>query len=154
MHHPTVELEYILGEKVEIDEKIAPVIQAMWQLGARTSSSCQGDPGGERAHIILPTEDLLRLLDMISSLAPDDDGDEGDELGFSKLYYRIAPWEYVTHEHPGRWGYWTSFHREDPAGLVRADTMVDFPHEDLPVLEGILKRAVELRDPDRPVDDE
>jgi hypothetical protein len=142
MNHPTVELQYILGEKVQIDREIAPMIRSIWQLDIRTSSSCQGDPGGDPAHLILPTQDLVRLLNMMSSLAPDDDDEEGDDLGFSKLYYRMAPWEHVTHEHPGRWSYQTSFYREAPGDCVRTDTMVEFPHEDIPVLEGILSRAV------------
>jgi hypothetical protein len=144
MSHPTVELQYMLGATVEIDEEIAPIVQAIWQLGLRTSSSCQGDPGGERAHLIMPPEDLIRLLNLVSALAPEDDYDEGDEYGFSRLYYRMAPWQLVTHDHPDRWGYQTSFLREDPGGYVVADTMVDFPHDDLPVLEDILTRAVAI----------
>lgn len=62
----------------------------------------------------MPTEDVVRLVNLISTLAPDDDGDEGDELGFSRLYYRMAPWQLVTHEHPGRWSYQTGFFREEP----------------------------------------
>ena len=148
MSHPTVELQYLLGKKVPIDEEIAPVIESVWRLGITTQSSCQGDPNGKRAHIILPTQDLVRLLNIISSLAPDDDVDDGDEMGFSKLYYRLAPWELLTHQHPGRWSYQTSFYREEPGDFIRADTMVEFPHEDLPVLDCILSRAVKFRDGD------
>jgi len=144
MSHPTVELQYMLGETVEIDEEIASIVQAVWELGLRTSSSCQGDPGGLRAHLIMPAEDVIRLLNLVSALAPEDDHDEGDEYGFSRLYYRIAPWELVTHEHPGRWEYHTSFLREDPGGYVVADTMIEFPHEDLPVLARILTDAVAI----------
>jgi hypothetical protein len=144
MSHPAVELDYILGRKVEIDEAIAPLVQFLWQLDIRTASSCQGDPGGEWAHLILPTQDLIRLLNIMSSLAPDDDGDDGDELGFSKLYHRMAPWELATHNHPGLWRYDTSFYREQPGDCIRADTMVEFPHEDIPTLESILRRAVQF----------
>jgi hypothetical protein len=150
MTHPTIPLQYTLGEPVDIDEQIAPVVTAIWQLGLRTTSSCQGDPGGKPAHLIMPTEDVIRLINLISALAPDDDADQGDNLGFSKLYYRIAPWELVTHEHPGRWSYSTSFLREEPGGHVVVDTMVEFPHEDLPVLERILKDAVVINRGDEP----
>lgn len=144
MNHPTVELHYILGETLQIDSDIAPVIECIWRLDLRTSSSCQGDPGGEWAHLMLTTEDTVRLLNIISSLAPHDDYDEGDTLGFSTLYYRMAPWELVTHEHPRRWVYTTGFYRDRPSDLVHAGTLVQFPHEDIPVLASILSRAVRL----------
>ena len=41
MSHPAVELDYILGRKVEIDEAIAPLVQFIWQLDIRTASSCR-----------------------------------------------------------------------------------------------------------------
>lgn len=150
MNHPTTPLQYLLGKTLDIDEEIAPIIKAIWQLDIRTMSSCQGDPRGKPAHLILPTEDTVRLLNLVSSLAPDDDAEDADELGFSMLYNRIAPWELLTHSHPGRWSYRTSFYREQPGDFVLATTNVEFPHEDIPVLVDILERAVKFKRGDEP----
>lgn len=39
--HKQVSVEYIAGKIVEVDEGIAPLLQAMWKLGIETTFSCQ-----------------------------------------------------------------------------------------------------------------
>lgn len=73
-----------------------------------------------------------------------DDRDEGDRLGVSRLYYRMAPWKLVTHKHPDRWRYDCRVLREEPGGRTFIEPLVAFPRRDVPVLEGLLAEAVTI----------
>lgn len=144
MNHPTVTCRFF-GEQVAIDEEIAPLVRSTWELRCLTSSSCQGDDEGKWPHLGFADEHhLLRWLSFVSAVAPEDDREEGDgELGFSKLYHRIAPWEGLTHSHPGRWRYSCRVLREWPGGRPYIEAFVDFPRSDIPALEALLARAVQ-----------
>jgi hypothetical protein len=92
-----------------------------------------------------------RFLDILSAALPsdtppdyqpDDDYPEPDPpLGFSLLFWRISPWEGLTHEHPRRWRYITSMWRTFPDMRVRCGVMIEFPHTDLPAVTDIITAA-------------
>lgn len=97
-----------------------------------------------RTLAFLDSHHLLRWLGFVSAVAPNDDQEKGDEYGFSKLYYRIAPWSLVTHSHPDRWRYTCRPFRDEPGGNVFLESSVEFPRRDIPVLQGLLAEAVDI----------
>ena len=157
MSHPTTTLTYF-GDQIDVDEEIAPLIESIWRLEIPTTTSCQGDAGGESAHIgFVDVHGATRFLNVISGALeseppadyqPDDDYPEPDPpLGFSMLFWRIASWEKLTHSHPRRWQYYCRLDRTFPDHQIRCSVIVDFPHEDLAVVRDVAATAAaEYRD--------
>jgi hypothetical protein len=169
MNHPTVACSYF-GESVDLDVEIAPLLRDIWKLGIGTTESCQDSDPDATAEITPPEGDeparvvgrrtvpegegmvyisfdhdhVQRFLDVVSAGAEflDDQDDEDDPLGESRLYWRIAPWEKLTFDHPKRWRYSTSVYRTAPDYRVRLRTAVWFPRPDLPIVEHIFREAV------------
>jgi hypothetical protein len=81
MNHPTQPVK-LGGRTVEIDEEIAPLIEAMDRAGIVTHQSCQNMNGW--AWIVL--EGIWSLGDLLSAVGePDEDP--------ASIYQRLTDWE-------------------------------------------------------------
>lgn len=60
--HPFVVMEYE-GQKVEIDEELAGLMEVCWYYGIRTDETCQGDENDQEVFIAFPTaSDMLTFV--------------------------------------------------------------------------------------------
>src|SRR4051812_11598389 len=83
MSHPTVTLTAPDAHGVEIDVDIAPLIEALWQLGVRTVESCQeSQPGFVWIAFANAADalDFLRAVDLTDDALDGVDVDDYDLL--------------------------------------------------------------------------
>jgi hypothetical protein len=67
--HPTIELTTPSGERVAIDQEIAPLVSTLWRLGLETHESCQ-DLNGQ-VMICFPADDALQYLALVANVIHD-----------------------------------------------------------------------------------
>jgi hypothetical protein len=115
------------GHKAEVDEELAPVIQALWRAGIGTRASCQEwQPG--RAWILFPGPGAAkRFLDLVVEDLPGEDDPTfydralrflpvpDDELSAKERLY-----ERVTGD-AGAWGWEYSVRVEDDGATIEED---------------------------------
>ena len=91
-YHP-----HVIIDGIEIDEEIAPLIELIWNLGLRTSNSCQDNPAG-MVWIEFAAEDAAEFLNIVA-------GDYDDEM--EGLYNRIRyAWRPESDEEEAAIGWW------------------------------------------------
>jgi hypothetical protein len=64
--HPTTTLTDKHGDLIEIDTKIAPLIQRLWDLELTTVMSCQCDSGGHVWIMFGSADDAAKFLTLIA----------------------------------------------------------------------------------------
>jgi hypothetical protein len=64
--HPTTTLTNKHGDQVEIDTKIAPLVQRLWDMELTTVMSCQGDSGGHVWIMFQSADDAAKFLSLIT----------------------------------------------------------------------------------------
>lgn len=59
------------GWKAEVDERMAPLIEALWRRGIYTEFSCQGNESDDvcdEAYLSMPVDDFMRFLDLAADV--------------------------------------------------------------------------------------
>jgi hypothetical protein len=102
MHRQTAIYDPSSSRAIEVDEGIAPLLKALWDLGITTCNSCQENKPGIAWIEFLAAEDAEAFLTcIISSLDPVNRPDADDWL-YSKIMGANGEWQYAAHPHDAR----------------------------------------------------
>jgi len=94
MCHETKILKTSDGQSIDIDIKIAPLIEAIWNAGIKTTFSCEQEEDKKMAYIQFTPEELPKFLDRI--LIPLKDLELPD---FPSMPYPYYVFEYKLYPH-------------------------------------------------------
>ena len=151
-HHPQARVEY-KGQYFPIDEELADMMPDIWDLGIRTSRSCQEHPTGK----VWIEMDGAHVPTFVNAVAPR--SDENPDL-----YQRVGAWEFSTFQVTSvsplvmneadkakSWEYhatlWDGMvnpntgERDSPESAFRLLISVLFPRSDLESVKKALKKA-------------
>ncbi len=102
MHRQIAIYEPSLNRAVEVDEGIAPLLKAIWDLGITTCNSCQENKPGIVWIEFLAAEDAeVFLTRIVSRLDPVNRPDADDWL-YSRIMGANGDWQYTAHPHDVR----------------------------------------------------
>ena len=86
-------------ETIEVDEGIAPLIKAIWNLGISTCNSCQENMPGIVWIEFLTARDVEAFLSrVVSGLDPANNAKAGNWL-YSRIIGENGGWKYNAHPH-------------------------------------------------------
>jgi hypothetical protein len=89
-------------ETIEVDEGIAPLIKAIWNLGISTCNSCQENMPGIVWIEFLTARDVEEFLSrVVSGLDPANNAKAGNWL-YSRIIGENGGWKYNAHPHDVR----------------------------------------------------
>jgi hypothetical protein len=90
------------NETIEVDEGIAPLIKAIWNLGISTCNSCQENMPGVVWIEFLTAKDVEAFLSrVVSRLDPVNEPKAGSWL-YSRIIGENGGWKYNAHPHDVR----------------------------------------------------
>lgn len=136
-HHPTVARMYD-GERIDVDEGIAPLLDLAWRAGTATTGSCQG--GAAPAMLGFPTaDDAERFLEI--AIGDDDPDDDLHSLAARVLRRDDPdPADWARHRRERGWRYLASPSAAPPLTL---GIVAMFPSDDIPALTECLASDTE-----------
>lgn len=99
--HPTTVVR-LADQDIEVDEAIAPMVEALNLAGVVTTQSCQ-DSSGRVWLPLFDTESVVRLFEVVGRLDADGEPDVSDDLTMRLRHWEVcaAYWE----DHPMHWRY-------------------------------------------------
>lgn len=101
-HKQTAILDPASSQMVEVDEEIAPLLKAIWNLGIETCNSCQENkPGIIWIEFLLAEDAEAFLICVISGLDPVN-SPEADDWLYSRIIGQNGGWQYNAHPHDTR----------------------------------------------------
>ena len=101
-HRQAAILDPASNQVIEVDEGIAPLLQAIWNSGITTCNSCQENkPGIIWIEFQAPGDAEAFLTRVISGLDPVNSPDAGDWL-YSRIIGANGGWHYTAHPHDAR----------------------------------------------------
>lgn len=134
-HKQIAVLDTTSGYMIEVDEGIAALLKAVWDLGISTCNSCQENKPGIAWIEFLECEDAEKFLTRIISGLDLVNSPEADKRLYSRITGQIGGWQYNAHPHDTR----EYINMEN--GVVETDTSqpcgiaisisIRFPVEDL-----------------------
>lgn len=138
--HPTVMMmDPFSRTDIKIDEKIAPLVSALWDAGIMTEQSCQEDRPGYAWIVFGDHEEALQFLGIILGKRPD------FEDSFIKA---ISHWDVAGPQNgyvePGEWD-WAVHPTVDQEGVWSFLTSVSIPVEHLAEVTDRLRKDIESR---------
>jgi hypothetical protein len=87
---------------IEVDEEIAPLLQAIWDSGINTCNSCQENKPGIIWIEFLTAVDAEAFLTCIMSCLDPVDSPEADNWLYSRIMGANGGWQYTAHPHDAR----------------------------------------------------
>jgi hypothetical protein len=143
--HPTKEVEYTcpIGCKytLDIDERVVPVLQAMWKKGIHTNYSCQTD--GDSCEIAMTINDYKKLMQIIADVEDCTDKSQVDwyeKVTSYKTSYSFACYlNDVLFDHP------LDENLKNCGLQIEVDTTVFIPYKDLDIVIQKLNNYTELK---------
>jgi len=101
-HRQTAIYDPSSNQAIEVDEGIAPLLKAIWDLGITTCNSCQENKPDIVWIEFISTEDVEAFLTrIISGLDPVNSPDANDWL-YSRIMGANDGWQYTAHPHDAR----------------------------------------------------
>jgi len=101
-HKQTAILNIASNLRIEVDEGIAPLLQAIWNLGINTCNSCQENKPGIVWIEFLAAEDAEAFLTRIISGLDPLNCPEADNWLYSRIIGAKEGWQYTAHPHDTR----------------------------------------------------
>lgn len=98
-HKQTAILDPTSSQMVEVDEGIAPLLKAIWDLGITTCNSCQENKPGLMWIEFLLVEDAEAFLTRIISGLDPVNSPEADNWLYSRIIGQNGGWQYNAHPH-------------------------------------------------------
>ncbi|MFB3765693.1 MAG: hypothetical protein ACE14P_10675 [Methanotrichaceae archaeon] len=92
----------LLNEVIEVDEGIAPLIKAIWNLGIATCNSCQENKPGVIWIEFSSAEDAEIFMGRIASGLDLVDSPTVDNRLYSRIMGQNGGWQYNAHPHDSR----------------------------------------------------
>jgi hypothetical protein len=127
--HPQV---HVASLAVCLDEAVAPLVVALWDIGIRTEWSCQGDDE-HPAHLVFASLEDARTFYAVVDRA-------GDDLRL-RAGLRDATAEDIAARRTGSsWSHSVRWHVKPGSLLAEARCSVRFPADDLPALVRLANR--------------
>jgi hypothetical protein len=132
---------------IEVDMKIAPLLQAIWSAGIRTCNSCEENSPGIMWIEFFSLADIeLFLKIIVQSLGNQihDHPEAYDWFCYRILGYNgdnLNPWHYDAHPNvvPKRYNHKEIYPKNSLPLDIEISISVRFPHEDLPNVLNIIK---------------
>jgi len=87
---------------IEVDERIAPLLEAIWDCGVVTCNSCQENKPGIIWIEFLAAEDAEAFLTRVVSGLDPINSPEADNWLYSRITGADDGWQYTTHPHDAR----------------------------------------------------
>jgi hypothetical protein len=143
--HPQVTVQ-VGDQKADVDEELAPLIEALWVLGLDSWLSCQdcgpqsGTEDDRRIWIEMPMRDAEGFINIVAERPSDE---------IESLYNRIAwewePDDWETHRRNRAWHYAALPCALPEFGVIEIGISIRFPYTDLPeVLERLYLAILNL----------
>lgn len=101
-HKQITILNPISNETIEVDEGLAPLLKAIWDLGIMTRNSCQENKPGIMWIEFLTAKDLEAFLTRIVSGIDSRDSSKADGQLYSRILGENGGWQYNVHPHDFR----------------------------------------------------
>ncbi len=92
----------VLNETIEVDEGIAPLLEAIWNLGISTCNSCQENKPGVIWIEFSRAEDAEIFLTHIASGLHTVNGPTAGNRLYSRIMSQNGGWQYNAHLHDSR----------------------------------------------------
>ena len=92
----------VLNETIEVDEGIAPLLKAIWNLGIATCNSCQENKPGVIWIEFSRAEDAETFLTRVASGLDPVNSPAADNWLYSRMMSQDGGWQYNTHPHDSR----------------------------------------------------
>ena len=143
-HKQATILDPTSNETIEVDEGLAPLLEAIWDFGIMTRNSCQENKPGIIWIEFLTAKDLEAFLTcIISGLDPVGSSNADGQL-YSRILGENGGWQYNVHPHDSR------EYIDEEKSMVELDTSepcgialsisIRFPVEDYERLLDIVSR--------------
>ena len=101
-HKQTAILDPALNQLIEVDEGIAPLLEAIWDSGIITCNSCQENKPGIIWIEFLTAEDAEAFLAHVVSGLDPLNSPEADDWLYSRIVGANCGWQYAAHPHDAR----------------------------------------------------
>lgn len=101
-HRQTAIPNPVSNQMIEVDEGIAPLLKALWDLGIETCNSCQENKPGIRWIEFLGAEDAEAFLTRVISRLDPVNGPDTDKRLYSRIIGQNDGWQYNAHPHDFR----------------------------------------------------
>jgi hypothetical protein len=101
-HKQTAIRDIAADRLVEVDEGIAPLLQAIWNLGINTCNSCQENRPGIIWIEFLAAKDAEAFLTCVVSGLDPVNSPEADDWLYSRIIGANGGWQYSAHPHDTR----------------------------------------------------
>jgi hypothetical protein len=98
-HKQAAILEPASNKMIEVDERIAPLLEAIWNCGIITCNSCQENKPGIIWIEFLAAEDAEAFLTRIVSGLDPINRPEADNWLYSRITGSNDGWQYTAHPH-------------------------------------------------------
>ncbi len=98
-HKQTAILDPASSQMVEVDEGIAPLLKAIWNLGITTCNSCQENKPGLIWIEFLLAEDAEAFLTRVVSGLDPANSPQADNWLYSRIIGQNGGWQYNAHPH-------------------------------------------------------
>lgn len=142
-HKQTAILNTASNQQIEVDEGIAPLLLAIWNLGISTCNSCQENKPGIVWIEFLAAEDAEAFLTRIISGLDPLNTPEADNWLYSRIIGAKEGWQYNAHPHD------TREYINEESGIMELDATescgitlsmsVRFPAEDYQRLNDLIR---------------
>lgn len=101
-HKQKAILDLASNRLIEVDEGIAPLLQAIWNAGINTCNSCQENkPGIIWIEFLAAVDAEAFLTRVVSGLDPVNNP-EADDWLYSRVIGANGGWQYTAHPHDAR----------------------------------------------------
>ncbi len=101
-HKQVMIFNSVLNEMIEVDEGIAPLLKAIWNLGIATCNSCQENKPGIIWIEFSRAEDAEIFLTRIASCLDPVNSPAADNWLYSRIIGQNEGWRYSAHPHDSR----------------------------------------------------
>jgi Putative transposase of IS4/5 family (DUF4096) len=162
VHEQTEVLYPGYHEFIKVDVGIAPLLQALWNLGIRTCNSCEENEPGIIWIEFYSIEDLEKFLKMIIHSLGDQinsNPEAQDWLCYRVLGYggdSLGPWRYDAHPNviPIRSNQKRIYSKNASSCKVELSVSLRFPQEDFEMILGLMKECLSKNNTDlKEIDD-
>ena len=101
-HKQTAILDPASNTMIEVDERIAPLLEAIWNCGIITCNSCQENKPGIIWIEFLAAEDAEAFLTRVVSGLDPINSPDADNWLYSRIKGLDGGWQYTAHPHDVR----------------------------------------------------
>ncbi|MGA9098572.1 MAG: hypothetical protein WB392_06530 [Methanotrichaceae archaeon] len=101
-HKQVIIFNSALNQMIEVDEGIAPLLKAIWNLGIATCNSCQENKPGVIWIEFLRAEDAEIFLTHVASGLDPVNSPAADNWLYPRIIGQNEGWQYSAHPHDSR----------------------------------------------------